>query len=85
MNQSNERFKRSGDAVIQNTMTESQRGLNEPKGYGQYTIDKAFAFAGRELALMEKEKPGTRRKLAGIACLTLGAGGMGTGLYLLLM
>lgn len=55
----------------------------DPRSLGQYAIDKTFEAAGRELDRMEQEKPGTRRKLAGITTLVLGVGGISTGIYLL--
>ena len=50
----------------------------------RYTIDRGFDAVGNELDRMEQEKPGTRRKLAGIASIGFGATGIGAGVYLLM-
>ena len=48
-----------------------QPPVRDPRTLGQYTVDKTFEAAGKELDRMEQEKPGTRRKVWG--CVSLGA------------
>ena len=56
----------------------------DPRDPIQYAIDRGFDAAGNELDRMEQERPGTRRKLAGIASLGVGVTGITAGVYLLI-
>ena len=55
----------------------------DPRSLGQYTVDRAFDSAGRELQRMENEKPGTRRKIAGGIALGVSVASGVTGIVLL--
>ena len=87
MNENNEMVQQKNavdnETVVQATPSAQPAAVRDPRNIGQYAIDKTFDAAGRELDRLEKEKPGTRRKLAGITSIALGAGGIGTGIYLL--
>ena len=50
---------------------------------GQYLIDKTFELTNKHLQCLEKEKPGTRRKLAGITSLGAGVTSICFGIYFL--
>lgn len=49
----------------------------------QNLIDRAFEAREKELQHLEQEKPGTRRKLAGITSLGAGVTGICLGIYFL--
>lgn len=66
MNENNEMVQQNNQEAMQTPQPAQfqQAPACDPRSLGQYAIDKTFAAAGRELDRMEKEKPGTRRKLA---------------------
>lgn len=85
MNENYEMIQQNNQEILQApTLAQMQQAqIRDPRSLGQYAIDKTFDVAGRELDRMEQEKPGTRRKLAGIVSMAVGIGGIGTGIYLL--
>lgn len=65
------------------TAPKEKQSKKDHRGPIQYLADRSIEAAGNELNRLEQEKPGTRRKLAGIASLGIGATGIGAGIYLL--
>ena len=85
MNENNKKVQQNKQKAKQNPSPAQmqQVPVRDPRSFGQYFVDKTFDAAGRELDRIEQQKPGTRRKLAGIASLTFGIGGVSAGIYLL--
>ena len=49
----------------------------------QHVVNKGMEAVGKTVNALEQEKPGTLRKLAGIASLAVSVGGFSAGIYLL--
>jgi len=64
-------------------VSKTNQSMKGPRDPVRYAIDKSFEAVGDELDRMEQEKPGTRRKLAGVASIGVGVTGLTAGVYLL--
>ena len=85
MNKKNEVAKKANPSTdLKSPRAKQPQPKKDPRDPIQYLTDKTFEAAGKGLNRLEQEKPGTCRKLAGIASLGAGATGIGAGVYLLI-
>ena len=75
--------KAATEPPVANAPVNNKPAARDPRGFGYYAFDKTLDTVTGGVKHWDEEKPGTSRKIAGVAATGIGGTIAGIGIYLL--